>query len=274
MYVFPAGELRPAAHRNVCLFQGFCAMKYAVYAVCVSAHRHASCGECVSVLHQLLPDAGMDRNTTSSEGEKSSSSDWLIASSGCFTSLCPPGCRLLFQLYLSECQLYLEAVPAMFRLELLENIFSLLFLSSWDFQSISDSSSTTGSEMGQTEVGCCENQKLPLAAAHRGHLELGHFVQGCRGFLVDVTAMEGFLKLLKKALDGINGVGEGPQEAEAASLGCSVTPETFESRRQRLSKRTAEAQWRLQIVTSNQGVADGELQEKQTKTSSCFVVLL
>ncbi|XP_024130107.1 zinc finger FYVE domain-containing protein 26 isoform X3 [Oryzias melastigma] len=229
-----AGELRPAAHRNVRLFQGFCAMKYAVYAVCVSAHRHASCGECVSVLHQLLPDAGMDRNTTSSEG-----------------------CRLLFQLYLSECQLYLEAVPAMFRLELLENIFSLLFLSSWDFQSISDSSSTTGSEMGQTEVGCCENQKLPLAAAHRGHLELGHFVQGCRGFLVDVTAMEGFLKLLKKALDGINGVGEGPQEAEAASLGCSVTPETFESRRQRLSKRTAEAQWRLQIVTSNQGVADG-----------------
>uniref|UniRef100_A0A3B3CS37 Zinc finger FYVE domain-containing protein 26 n=1 Tax=Oryzias melastigma TaxID=30732 RepID=A0A3B3CS37_ORYME len=154
----PSGaELRPAAHRNVRLFQGFCAMKYAVYAVCVSAHRHASCGECVSVLHQLLPDAGMDRNTTSSE------------------------------------------------------------------------------------------------------LELGHFVQGCRGFLVDVTAMEGFLKLLKKALDGINGVGEGPQEAEAASLGCSVTPETFESRRQRLSKRTAEAQWRLQIVTSNQGAGGAEL---------------
>ncbi|RVE57573.1 hypothetical protein OJAV_G00217500 [Oryzias javanicus] len=233
-----AGELRPAAHRNVLLFQGFCAMKYAVYAVCVNAHRHASCGECASVLQQLLAD----QNATPSEG-----------------------CRLLFELYLSECQLHLEAVPAVLRLELLENIFSLLFLSSWDFQSVSDSSSTTGSETGQTEVGSCENRKLPLAAAaaaaaHRGHLELGHFVQGCRGFLVDVTAMEGFLKLLKKALDGMNGVGEeggwaGPQEA--ASLGCSVTPETFESRRQRLSKRTAEAQWRLQIVTSNQGAADG-----------------
>lgn len=107
-------------------------------------------------------------------------------------------------------------------------------------------------------------------ATHWGHLELEHFIRGCRGFLVDVTAMEGFLKLLKKALEDMSAAGEreghdgggaGPQEAEAASLGCSVTPETFESRRQGLSKRIAEAQWRLQIVTSNQGVADGELRK-------------
>ncbi|XP_023807372.1 zinc finger FYVE domain-containing protein 26 isoform X1 [Oryzias latipes] len=241
-----APHLSLAAHRNVLLFQGFCAMKYAVYAVCVNAHRHSSCSECASVLHQLLPDAGMDRDRTSSEG-----------------------LHLLFQHYLSECQLYLEATPAIFRLELLENIFSLLFLSSWDFQSVSESSSSTadaGAEVGQTELGCWEKQKPPLVATHWGHLELEHFIRGCRGFLVDVTAMEGFLKLLKKALEDMSAAGEreghdgggaGPQEAEAASLGCSVTPETFESRRQGLSKRIAEAQWRLQIVTSNQGVADG-----------------
>lgn len=43
----------------------------------------------------------------------------------------------------------------------------------------------------------------------------------------------------------------------AESLGCSVTAETFGARLQRLSKRTAEAQWRLQIVTSNQSRGTG-----------------
>ena len=51
-----------------------------------------------------------------------------------------PGYEQVFQHYLSEVQLYLEVVPALFRLELLENIFSLLFLSSADFlQEINDS---------------------------------------------------------------------------------------------------------------------------------------
>lgn len=174
----------------------------------------------------------------------------------------------------------------MLRLELLENIFSLLFLSTADFaqQTPKDSNSNldAGSDVGSDKEAEAEpkgqmdesekKQTLCLSsvAAHRGHLDLGHFIQGCRGFLVDMTAMEGFLKLLKEGLEGMCVVGqqEGqeagralPQEAEAAaSLGCSVTAETFGSRLQRLSKRTAEAQWRLQIVTSNQGTRDGEIQ--------------
>lgn len=200
----------------------------------------------------------------------------------------------MFQHYLSECQLYLETVPAMFRLELLENIFSLLFLSTSDFvqhlQKDSSSNPSTGHETqseslsrptetnaearksssDEAESSSQESPKprLCLAAAHGGHLDLSHCLHGCRGFLVDVTAMEGFLKLLKEGLEGMcvvgqqNGQEEGralPREAEAvASLGCSVTAETFGARLQRLSKRTAEAQWRLQIITSNQTTTDGE----------------
>lgn len=196
-----------------------------------------------------------------------------------------PGCHYMFQHYLSECQLYLETVPAMFRLELLENIFSLLFLSTSDFvqhtQKDSDSDPKTGQETqseclstptdqnveaGKSGSDETENQK---PRSHGGHLDLGHFLHGCRGFLVDAAAMEGFLKLLKEGLEGMCVVGqqEGqdagralPRDAEAAaSLGCSVTAETFGARLQRLSKRTAEAQWRLQIITSNQSTADGEL---------------
>uniref|UniRef100_A0A3Q1CG55 Zinc finger FYVE domain-containing protein 26 n=1 Tax=Amphiprion ocellaris TaxID=80972 RepID=A0A3Q1CG55_AMPOC len=252
------GTLNPGVQRNIILFQGFCAMKYAIYALCVNAHKYSNCTECDSRLY----------------------ADFVIVFLLCFS-----GCSFVFQHYLSECQLYLETVPAMFRLELLENIFSLLFLSTADFaqqtqkdtqsEGLSNTRNTnveSDTKIREAEDRRRENQKLHSspAAAHRHHLDLGHFIQGCRGFLVDITAMEGFVKLLKEGLEGMCVVGqqegqeEGralPREAEAAaSLGCSVTPETFGARLQRLSKRTAEAQWRLQIITSNQGSSESPVQ--------------
>uniref|UniRef100_A0A7N6A3N7 Zinc finger FYVE domain-containing protein 26 n=1 Tax=Anabas testudineus TaxID=64144 RepID=A0A7N6A3N7_ANATE len=275
----------PGVQRNIVLFQGFCAMKYAIYALCVNAHKYSHCTECESVQQQKPSEAEMDKTSTS-----------------------PDGCHLLFQHYLSECQLYLEAVPAMFRLELLENIFSLLFLSSADFlqqhQKDTNSNLKTGDatqdslshtknkdvefrangKIDETDDSRMESQKGcsgSPTAAHRRHLDLGHFIQGCRGFLVDVTAMEGFLKLLKEGLEGMCVVGQQEgheagralsQEAKAAeSLGCSVTAETFGARLQRLSKRTAEAQWRLQIITSNQG---SESESPQMSAFSCTATSL
>uniref|UniRef100_A0A8C6L1H5 Zinc finger FYVE domain-containing protein 26 n=1 Tax=Nothobranchius furzeri TaxID=105023 RepID=A0A8C6L1H5_NOTFU len=253
----PATGSQEPPFRNVVLFQGFCAMKYAVYALCVNLHKYSNCSECESLQHQHPSEAEMDQNKTSSEG-----------------------CSLMFQHYLSECQLYLETVPAMFRLELLENIFSLLFLSTSDFVQQQQTESNTETDAHSENESDTTNQNVEAEARvgmdptehrrrERQSLDLGHLVQGCRGFLVDATAMEGFLKLLKEGLEGMCVVGEQegqeagralPREAEAAEiLGCSVTADTFGARLQRLSKRTAEAQWRLQIITSNQGVRDGEL---------------
>ncbi|TRY86807.1 hypothetical protein DNTS_020528 [Danionella cerebrum] len=71
--------------------------------------------------------------------------------------------------------------------------------------------------------------------------------------------MEGILRLVREGLEGVCGVGQedgralAPDVELAESLGCSVTAETFSTRLQRLSKYTAEAQWRLQIVSSNHG---------------------
>ncbi|CAJ1074767.1 zinc finger FYVE domain-containing protein 26 [Xyrichtys novacula] len=252
--------LSPGLQRNIILFQGFCAMKYAVYALCVNAHKYWSCSDCESTPHQQPSEEEPDQDQTSTSSN---------------------GSPLMFKHFLSECQLYLEAVPAMFRLELLENIFSLLFLSTADFvqkdpnsnqssQSESPSDTRTVESETKPKTGETENQKPrpdSSTASLCGHLELGHFIQGCRGFLVDVTAMEGFLKLLKEGLEGMCVVGEQdgqeggralPREEEAAeSLGCSVTAATFGSRLQRLSKRLAEAQWRLQIITSNQSGGGG-----------------
>ncbi|KAK2826639.1 hypothetical protein Q5P01_020853 [Channa striata] len=255
----------PGVQRNIVLFQGFCAMKYAIYALCVNAHKYSNCTECSSMRQQQPSE--VDQTSTSSDG-----------------------CHLQFQHYLSECQLYLEAVPAMFRLELLENIFSLLFLSTADFsqqiqKDINSNQNTVDANpdclshtqntnvdfrardnISDTEDGRTESQKVFASsptAAHCSHLDLGHLTHGCRGFLADMTTMEGFLKLLKEGLEGMCVVGqqEGQEAGRALSreaksaetLSCSVTAETFGARLQRLSKRTAEAQWRLQIITSNQG---------------------
>ncbi|KAG7466132.1 hypothetical protein MATL_G00161540 [Megalops atlanticus] len=269
-----------AVQRNVVLFQGFCAMKYALYALCVNAHKYSGCRECGATKepHQTGSEEELERDVSAPS----------------------QGCHPLFQQYLSECQLYLEAVPAMFRLELLENIFSLLFLSNADFihregdggppEGGTDNydlrgGGGEGEEVSKTERStskdCLQQQQRQQQqppsshtqdhAPSRNHLDLGHFTQGCRGFLVDTVAMEGFLKLLRESLEGVcvvgqqDGKGEGRAlagEAEVAeSLGCSVTAETFGARLQRLSKRTAEAQWRLQIIASNQGSSkDGKSQ--------------
>lgn len=261
------GMLSPGAQRNMVLFQGFCAMKYAIYALCVNAHKYSNCTEC-DFMQQQPSEAETDQNKTSGASE---------------------GCLLVFQHYLSECQLYLEAVPAMFRLELLENIFSLLFLSTSDFTTPTqkDTNVNTGSDAHSSKTAGESSEKprprSPSAAAHPTYLDLGHLIQGCKGFLVDVTAMKGFLKLLKEGLEGMCVVGqqEGqeagralPREAEvAANLGCSVTDETFGWRLQRLSKRTSETQWRLQIITSNQDHADSE-NPLQTSAVSCAVASL
>ncbi|XP_034418636.1 zinc finger FYVE domain-containing protein 26 isoform X1 [Cyclopterus lumpus] len=289
-------NLSSSVQRNIVLFQGFCAMKYAIYALCVNAHKYSNCTECEPMQQQQqqqqqqLSEAEMDQTKSPTSSE---------------------GCHLLFQHYLSECQLYLEAVPAVFRLELLENIFSLLFLSTTDFSQqiqkdtswnqntgnvtqselLPDTRSTnvesgTKAETDETEYSKKENQKRRSSSpseAHRSHLELGHFIQGCRGFLSDVAAMTGFLKLLKEGLEGMCVLDQGDQEAGGAllreagvaeNLGCSVTAETFGPRLQRLSKRTAEAQWRLQIITSNQGSGSGSESPFQMSAVSAPVTSL
>uniref|UniRef100_A0A8B9HCF2 Zinc finger FYVE domain-containing protein 26 n=1 Tax=Astyanax mexicanus TaxID=7994 RepID=A0A8B9HCF2_ASTMX len=255
-----------SVQRNLTLFRGFCAMKYAVYAVCVNAHTHSGCSSC-GLLH--IQQKEQAQETQDSEGHSS-----------------------LFQHYLSECQLYLETVPAIFRLELLENIFSLLFLSDGDFNLQTEpcpaATVTQNSTAAETEQQTPSSDKLMEDSSvksekvadegrsagepdrkeicwrmNSSHVlpELSHLVSGCRGFLLDACGMEGVLRLLREGLEGMSALGQmdgralGAEAELAESLGCSVSVDTFSSRLQRLSKRTAEATWRLQIITSNQGLS-------------------
>ncbi|KAG5266093.1 hypothetical protein AALO_G00249720 [Alosa alosa] len=271
------GDARSLAlQRNITLFQGFCAMKYALYAICVNAHTNTDCKECgLTARQHKSPGCPEESETSNSEDAQK-----------------------LFQQHLSECQLYLEAVPALFRLELLENIFSLLFLSSTDLASVTEQKhsgptpgdaeprnatikgtgeSTESREKPDAGAPDCPQERAKGGAQRgvgepsRAHLDLGHLTRGCRGFLADVRTMEGFLRLIREGLEGLNSPAPA-QDVQAAiaaeSLGCSVTAETFEVRLQRLSKRTAEAQWRLQVVTKNQSSGDGDLLQMSSPQAS------
>lgn len=64
--------LSPAARRNIVLFQGFCAIKYAIYALCVNAHHSTSCSRWQSKqhLHKHERDkADAEETSASSEGQ-------------------------------------------------------------------------------------------------------------------------------------------------------------------------------------------------------------
>ncbi|XP_032918397.1 zinc finger FYVE domain-containing protein 26 isoform X5 [Catharus ustulatus] len=271
--------------RNLALFRAFCAMKYAIYALCVNSHRHAKCKDCV---HSLLGDIPED--ATSGE---------------------PADCSSVFSQYIVKCQQFLRSVPIPLRLEVLENIFSLLFVSYNDLYtetplpedyaededldkksgtlnvegSASRQSSTSQSPQHLTEAEKKSEKHLLAAqtihtdtrdlsdsmldgksceASKPSYLDLKHFTSGVTGFLVDDVAMEAFLTLLLNHLEEIqsslpwdssNVLREELELVECLNL--SASRDAFGSRVLQFSKYLSEAHWRYKVVMSNRN-ADGK----------------
>ncbi|XP_032918394.1 zinc finger FYVE domain-containing protein 26 isoform X2 [Catharus ustulatus] len=265
--------------RNLALFRAFCAMKYAIYALCVNSHRHAKCKDCV---HSLLGDIPED--ATSGE---------------------PADCSSVFSQYIVKCQQFLRSVPIPLRLEVLENIFSLLFVSYNDLYtetplpedyaededldkksgtlnvegSASRQSSTSQSPQHLTEAEKKSEKHLLAAqtihtdtrdlsdsmldgksceASKPSYLDLKHFTSGVTGFLVDDVAMEAFLTLLLNHLEEIqsslpwdssNVLREELELVECLNL--SASRDAFGSRVLQFSKYLSEAHWRYKVVMSN-----------------------
>ncbi|NWS80127.1 ZFY26 protein, partial [Toxostoma redivivum] len=276
--------------RNLALFRAFCAMKYAIYALCVNSHRHAKCKDCV---HSLLGDIPED----AAFGEPAG--DWSPFS-GSVTS-----CSSLFPQYIVKCQQFLRSVPIPLRLEVLENIFSLLFVSYNDLYtetpmpedyaededldkkgatvsvegSASRWSSTSQSPQHLTEAERKSERHLLAAqtihtdtrhlcdtmldgksceTSKPSYLDLKHFTSGVTGFLVDDVAMEAFLTLLLSHLEEIqsslpwDSSNVLREELELVEcLNLSASRDAFGSRVLQFSKYLSEAHWRYKVVMSN-----------------------
>ncbi|NWJ01359.1 ZFY26 protein, partial [Crypturellus undulatus] len=273
--------------RNVALFRAFCAMKYAIYALCVSAHRHSGCRDCARGLLGDGPEDAASPGEAAGDGRPFSD------------------CSSVFPQYLVKCQQFLRSVPAPLRLELLENIFSLLFVSYSDLHtenlqpedyaedddldkksctvSVEGSTSrqSSTSESPQHQIEADKKLERHLLAARRvpsdtqafsdselssksckssqqSYLNLKHFTSGVTGFLVDDVAMDAFLTLLLKHLEEIqsslpwdssNVLREELELVECLNL--SASRESFGNRVLQFSKYLSEAHWRYKVVMSN-----------------------
>nr|XP_036858515.1 zinc finger FYVE domain-containing protein 26 isoform X2 [Manis javanica] len=257
--------------QNLTLYQSFCAMKYAIYALCVNSHQHSQCQECKDGPSEDLASAAEPVND----------------------SLSSPGASYLFSTYLARCQQYLCDIPDSLCLELLENIFSLLLITSADLhpephlpedsagddsfqgqgplnlRSLSESpqhvaqtdwKSQRGSlgvprSLAHTIPSCLKTElKDSSPEPHRHNfLDLKHFTYGISGFLADEFAIGAFLRLLQEQLDKLSShrPSEKPKLLEGQS--CLESRDGLQSRLHRFSKVLSEAQWRYKVVTSTQG---------------------
>ncbi|XP_060476102.1 zinc finger FYVE domain-containing protein 26 isoform X1 [Panthera onca] len=257
--------------QNLTLYQSFCAMKYAIYALCVNSHQHSQCQEC----------------------RESPSEDLALAAEPANDSVSSPGASDLFSAYLARCQQYLCSIPDSLCLELLENIFSLLLITSadlhpephlpedyaedddvgrkglMDLRSPSESPQHIAQPEKKSERGgqgvprslasiipsCLKTEPKDSSPEPHGHsfLDLKHFTSGISGFLANEFAIGAFLRLLQEQLDKLSSHNppEKPKLPEGQS--CSGSRDGLQSRLHRFSKVLSEAQWRYKVVSSNQG---------------------
>ncbi|KFQ43968.1 Zinc finger FYVE domain-containing protein 26, partial [Nestor notabilis] len=276
--------------RNLALFRAFCAMKYAVYALCVNSHKHSKCKDCV---RSHLGDIPEDETSGEPAGDSS-----LISGSVAY-------CSSVFPQYLAKCQQFLRSIPAPLRLEVLENIFSLLFVSYSDLHTetllpedyaedddlekksttvsvegnVSRHSSTSESpqrlieaeKKSERQVLAAQTVHMDLQDLHDltlggqscetsrlNYLDLKHFTSGVTGFLADDVAMDAFLTLLLNHLEEIQS--SLPWDSSnvlredlelVECLNLSANRDSFGSRVLQFSKYLSEAHWRYKVVMSN-----------------------
>ncbi|XP_052041534.1 zinc finger FYVE domain-containing protein 26 [Apodemus sylvaticus] len=255
--------------QSLTLYRGFCAMKYAVYALCVNSHQHSQCQDCRD-------------SASASEG---------LASEPGSDSPPSPGASHLFPTYLARCRQYLHSIPASLCLEILENIFSLLLITSADLhpephlpedyaedediegkghsglrsppqspqhvaaaERRSERTSTGPRNLAHTTPGCPKAEPKDSSPGPHKHsfLDLKHFTSSVNGFLADEFAIGAFLGLIQEQLGEISSHRTPEETKLPEDQSCPAARDGLQSRLHRFSKVLSEAQWRYKVVTSNQ----------------------
>ncbi|KAB0374715.1 hypothetical protein FD755_013207 [Muntiacus reevesi] len=240
--------------QNLTLYRSFCAMKYAIYALCINSHQHSQCRQCKDGPSEDLASVTEPMNDPVSS----------------------PGASDLFATYLARCQQYLCSIPDSLCLELLENIFSLLLITSADLhpephlpedyaedddhvaqpeRKSEQGALGTARSLAYTVPSCPKPEPGDSSREPHGHsfLDLKHFTSGVSGFLADEFAIGAFLRLLQEQLDELSSHSPPEKSQLLEGQSGSGSRDGLQGRLHQFSKVLSEAQWRYKVVTSIQG---------------------
>lgn len=155
-----------------------------------------------------------------------------------------------------------ETFPLHFRLEILENIFSLLFLSNDDLNKSEQIATATTDTAKSSNSKSSGTESDVLNSAH----SLTTFIRKQRGFLMNERLAFDLLNLLNDSIFELTATkfallnSSGTDFKESSSQTSSVVissihPSVLQQRLARLQKCINEAKWRLQLVSSKSGLA-------------------
>ncbi|XP_072283613.1 zinc finger FYVE domain-containing protein 26 isoform X2 [Pyxicephalus adspersus] len=273
-----------AQQRSNVMFQAFCGLKYAIYALCIHASKH-----------------DQRRNCNAKYVDVSFGDSEFASKSGMENSLFQDTSGLFVQ-YFTKCHYYLCLLPPHLKLELVENIFSLMFASLNDlvpdtrlfdhcfmeeisedpdinfdspgsldidkggpgkssFISLQHTSNTVNN--GNATDSCqrlsfCtkDNESTLWENATTNYIDLKHFITGLTGFLADEIVLDTFLKmlteqvhLLKDSFPHFSSLNN--EQILLKDVNPQTTLSEFNIRVTQLSKYICDAQWRYKVVMSN-----------------------
>ncbi|KAM4013795.1 zinc finger FYVE domain-containing protein 26 isoform 2-T2 [Anomaloglossus baeobatrachus] len=203
-------------HRNIVAFQAFCAIKYAIYALCVSAPSHTQCRDY----------ATSQANSSLDDGEIGKSSD--LSSE--------PPLPDVYAMEGGEEDLEVK-VGRLTSLDSSTEKGEPALVTSPVESPLHNSSSVILSDLSSTGD---HSQNNIWDLVRCDYIDLKPFTRRLSGFLVDEVVLDTFLKMLKEQVDLIKD-----------SVLNDLASEDFKSRAVQLSKYISESQWRYKVVMSN-----------------------
>ncbi|OWK09404.1 ZFYVE26, partial [Cervus elaphus hippelaphus] len=233
--------------QNLTLYRSFCAMKYAIYALCVNSHQHSQCRQCKDGPSEDLASVAEPVNDPVSSPEN------------IFSLLLITSADLHPEPHLPEDYAEDDDVEGKGPLGLRSPSESPQHVAQPERKSEQGAQGTARS-LAYTVPSCPKPEPEDSSRQPHGHsfLDLKHFTSGVRGFLADEFAIGAFLRLLQEQLDELSG--HSPPETSKLLEGQSGSGsrDGLQGRLHQFSKVLSEAQWRYKVVTSIQG-SEGSL---------------
>lgn len=258
-----SGMLKPEQERDITIYRSFCCLKLVMEAVWTS----------VLLNHGIVPSSSSTQLPPQPKTPAKASRRLS------YTSVSSPAPsngeteKVLRQLSQSEqtyqqevvgkleqAKTHLSAIfPLNYRLEVLENIFSLLFLTGDDIRRTEEgiSSSSTSS------LTCLQSSVRNSVGSETESLSGVHslaFICKQQGFLVGETLAGDLLNLLQDCMFELAAAKYALLTRDSAippssAICSSVSPGSLQQRITKLQKQINEAKWRLELVSSKHGIS-------------------